>query len=403
MDRVYLKKVVYILLGGILFFSSCVNDGGQVFGELPPGVQLVSGEVPEARPAVFDELLHELKITWKVAPDAELYKGVEVAFQTLSGGNKTVRMFVNPNFPSTYDGFTVITNKPESVTYRCIWDKGETEEVSEWANVSDLALRKISSVSHFSNMRYPTFNFVTESGTSEAAKSTYYGFVGETEDAQKEYYSNILTTVLSAIYYSTDDAGIQLVSWLKCILGPMELNGAVAYVSGDNDGPLMKMSADYMDQIASGSVNVQDANFEIRGVLLHEFVHLVQANGPTGSNQPSAIEGYADAIRLACGGVTDDNRINTALNSEAYYDENRKSGDTPCPYVWQLPYGTSGYFMAWLRYYDGDFLRKLTVSIKNLGAEWSLEKAVHYILGDEYDIEQLWNEYIEDVSKEKVD
>ena len=179
----------------------------------------------------------------------------------------------------------------------------------------------------------------------------------------------------------------------------MDLDGAVAYVSSDNDGPLMKMSSEYVQQVANGSTSQEDAVFEIRGVLIHEFTHLIQANGPIGSNNPSGIEGYADAIRCACGGVTDENRINGALNAGAYYDESRKSGNTPCPYVWQLPYGTSGYFMAWLRYYDGDFLRKLTVSINNLGSEWSLDKAVQYILGDQYDIETLWNEYIEDVKK----
>ena len=58
--------------------------------------------------------------------------------------------------------------------------------------------------------------------------------------------------------------------------------------------------------------------------------------------------------------------------------------------------------MAWLRYYDGDFLRKLTVTIKSMGSEWSLEKAVHYILGEQFDIKQLWEEYIEDVRKENA-
>lgn len=402
MDRKFFKKIGYVLFGGIMALTSCVNNGGQVFGELPPGVQLVTGTTPEARSAVFDEGLNELKITWKVAPNPDVYKGVEVSFQTLSGGNKTVKMFVNPNFASTYDGFTVVTNKPESVTYRCLWDKGDKEEVSEWASVSDLALRKVPATSHFSTMKYPTFKFVTEANVSEQAKDTYYGIVGKDEQSQEEYYSNILVTVLSSLYYSTDDAGTQPVKWLKCILGPMDFDGAVAYVSGDSDGPLMRMSAQYLDQIASGAISGPEATFEIRGVLLHEFVHLVQATGAVNSNQPSCIEGMADAVRTACGGVTAQARISTALNAGPYYDENRKSGNTPCPYVWQLPYGTSGYFMAWLRYYDGDFLRKLTVTIKSMGSEWSLEKAVHYILGEQFDIKQLWEEYIEDVRKENA-
>lgn len=76
MDRKFFKKIGYVLFGGIMALTSCVNNGGQVFGELPPGVQLVTGTTPEARSAVFDEGLNELKITWKVAPNPNVYKGV---------------------------------------------------------------------------------------------------------------------------------------------------------------------------------------------------------------------------------------------------------------------------------------------------------------------------------------
>ena len=51
---------------------------------------------------------------------------------------------------------------------------------------------------------------------------------------------------------------------------------------------------------------------------------------------------------------------------------------------------------------DGDFLRKLTVSIVQLGSQWSLEKAVQYILGENYKIEDLWKEYVEDAKSENV-
>ena len=48
------------------------------------------------------------------------------------------------------------------------------------------------------------------------------------------------------------------------------------------------------------------------------------------------------------------------------------------------------------------FLRKLTVSIVQLGSQWSLEKAVQYILGENYKIEDLWKEYVEDAKSENV-
>lgn len=58
--------------------------------------------------------------------------------------------------------------------------------------------------------------------------------------------------------------------------------------------------------------------------------------------------------------------------------------------------------MNWLRTYDGDFLRKMTITIEKMGSQWSLGKAVQYILGENYKMEDLWNEYIEDAKSENV-
>lgn len=58
--------------------------------------------------------------------------------------------------------------------------------------------------------------------------------------------------------------------------------------------------------------------------------------------------------------------------------------------------------MNWLITYDGDFLRKMTITIEKMGSQWSLEKAVQYILGENYKMEDLWNEYIEDAKSENV-
>lgn len=394
--------LISLMALGLFITSSCVNDGGQVFGELPEGVVPVSGEALEARGAVYNKDLNELKISWRTTPDPKLYKGVEVAFQSLGGQSKTIRIMANPNFSTSYDYFTVVTKNPATVQYRCIWNKDGGEEVSEWASADKLTLTNVTSSEVFYDIIAPNFMLVTEADVSGQVSDVYDNIVGKTDEEKKSYYTQILQIVLSSIYSSTIDAGQQPVNKIKCILGKMDYPGAVAYVSSDNDGPLMRLSSEYVEQVSSGSVSVDDATFEIRGVLIHEFCHLVQKTGAVGSNQPSCIEGVADAVRSACGGVTDANRISGALNAGAYYDENRKSGNTSCPYVWQLPYGTSGYFMNWLRTYDGDFLRKMTITIQKMGSQWSLEKAVQYILGEDYKIEDLWNEYIEDAKSENV-
>lgn len=394
--------LISLMAVGLFAASSCVNEEGQVFGELPEGVVPVSGEALEARGAVYNKDLNELKISWRTTPDPKLYKGVEVSFQALGGQSKTIRIMANPNFSSSYDYFTVVTKNPATVQYRCIWNKESGEEVSEWASADNLTVTNVASSDVFFDIVPPTFKLVTEDNVSAQVAEAYDGIVGKTDEEKKAYYTQILQIVLSSIYNSTVDAGQQPVSWIKCILGKMDYPGAVAYVSGDSEGPLMRLSSEYVEQVSTGAVSMEDATFEIRGVLIHEFSHLVQKTGAVGSNQPSCIEGMADAIRSACGGVTDANRISGALNAGVYYDENRKSGDTPCPYVWQMPYGTSGYFMNWLRTYDGDFLRKMTITIEKMGSQWSLEKAVQYILGENYKMEDLWNEYIEDAKSENV-
>lgn len=394
--------LISLMAVGLFAASSCVNEGGQVFGELPEGVVPVSGEALEARGAVYNKDLNELKISWRTTPDPKLYKGVEVSFQALGGQSKTIRIMANPNFSSSYDYFTVVTKNPATVQYRCIWNKESGEEVSEWASADNLTVTNVASSDVFFDIVPPTFKLVTEDNVSAQVAEAYDGIVGKTDEEKKAYYTQILQIVLSSIYNSTVDAGQQPVSWIKCILGKMDYPGAVAYVSGDSEGPLMRLSSEYVEQVSTGAVSMEDATFEIRGVLIHEFSHLVQKTGAVGSNQPSCIEGMADAIRSACGGVTDANRISGALNAGVYYDENRKSGDTPCPYVWQMPYGTSGYFINWLRTYDGDFLRKMTITIEKMGSQWSLEKAVQYILGENYKMEDLWNEYIEDAKSENV-
>lgn len=394
--------LISLMAVGLFAASSCVNEGGQVFGELPEGVVPGSGEALEARGAVYNKDLNELKISWRTTPDPKLYKGVEVSFQALGGQSKTIRIMANPNFSSSYDYFTVVTKNPATVQYRCIWNKESGEEVSEWASADNLTVTNVASSDVFFDIVPPTFKLVTEDNVSAQVAEAYDGIVGKTDEEKKAYYTQILQIVLSSIYNSIVDAGQQPVSWIKCILGKMDYPGAVAYVSGDSEGPLMRLSSEYVEQVSTGAVSMEDATFEIRGVLIHEFSHLVQKTGAVGSNQPSCIEGMADAIRSACGGVTDANRISGALNAGVYYDENRKSGDTPCPYVWQMPYGTSGYFMNWLRTYDGDFLRKMTITIEKMGSQWSLEKAVQYILGENYKMEDLWNEYIEDAKSENV-
>ena len=112
--------LICLMALGLFTTSSCVNEGGQVFGELPEGVVPVSGEALEARGAIYNKDLNELKIMWQTTADAKSYKGVEVSFMALNGLSKSVKIMANPNFASSYDYFTVVTKNPSTVQYRCI-------------------------------------------------------------------------------------------------------------------------------------------------------------------------------------------------------------------------------------------------------------------------------------------
>lgn len=377
------KFLLLYFIAALSILTSCVNEGGQVFGILPEGV-VIAGDKLEVGSVTYDDKLHELKINWKTTPGAT-YKGVEVTFKTLSGGTKTIRILANANFPTSYNYFTVATGTPKEVNFRCIWNEEGTEKVSDWISSADLNIKTELATKRFVTLQMPTFTFIDKyPGTT--GSSVYNHIVGESETAKKAYYSDKLKTVISATYFSTADGGEKPVNTLYCYLDHMELAGAVAYVTGDANGPLMKMSYEYVQGLADAGGASADNIFEINGVILHEFTHLIQGKpkAATTADHNGCIEGYADAIRCVTGGVTDANRIATGKNSAnaAYHDPGR----IEAPYIWQTKYGTSGYFMAWLRYYDGDFLRKLTASMNKLESNWTLETAIKYILGENYKI-----------------
>ena len=56
-------------------------------------------------------------------------------------------------------------------------------------------------------------------------------------------------------------------------------------------------------------------------------------------------------------------------------------------------YRTAGYFFVWLRdNKDPEFLRKFNRSTLEV-IPWSFDGAIKHVLGDEYNIDELWHEY----------
>lgn len=82
----------------------------------------------------------------------------------------------------------------------------------------------------------------------------------------------------------------------------------------------------------------------------------------------------ADAVRIANGG---------------FHGEN----DRPKGGNYMDGYRCAGYFFVWLRdNKDPDFLRKFNRSTLEV-IPWSFDGAIKHVLGEEYDVDTLWNEY----------
>lgn len=120
--------------------------------------------------------------------------------------------------------------------------------------------------------------------------------------------------------------------------------------------------------------------FETRGVLLHELTHAYQLEpqgiGSYGTNPVfwAFIEGMADAVRVANGG--------------GFGPDARPKGGN-----YMDGYRTTGYFFVWLRdHKDKEFLRKINRNTLEI-VPWSFDAAIKHVLGEEYNIDELWREY----------
>lgn len=400
-----LKKSFTRLLFILLWAAApCLNGDALLFGASQQMERTTTHKL-EVSSATYDKVMHELRINWKTDAPTN-YKGVEVILKKMNGDTKSVRIMANPKFPTSYKFFTVSTSKPEEVIFRYLWNEDGKEVASEWKSTSALKVKDESATERFANLKPPVYTLVPVpnlDSNHDAVVKGYDQLAGSTPEAKRAFFDHVLKSVLAAAYFSTDDGGEQRVKTLHCYVDKIDMKGVYAYVTWDNNGPLVKLGYNvFSDQVNKGGVNLVDWN----GVCLHEFTHLIQSMPKQGTttetDRMTCQEGYADAIRTATGGFTDAQRLKNgkSASEQPYYKEGRNDNGLPYPYIWQAKYQTSGFFMAWLRYYDGDFLRKLSATTHLIDKGWSLEAAVKYILGENADIKALWEEYIRDVKKD---
>lgn len=191
----------------------------------------------------------------------------------------------------------------------------------------------------------------------------------------EEYIAERAREVLATLYFSPKDA----VTPVEKLHYTIEDREGISAKSGGNGRVKIYYSTRHVEKSYKGSGD-EKVLFETRGVLLHELTHAYQLEpqgiGTYGTNKTFwvFIEGMADAVRVANGGF--------------YGEQDRPKGGH-----YTKGYRYAGYFFVWIRdNYDPDFLRKFNLSTLEI-VPWSFDGAIKSILGEQYDIESLWQEY----------
>lgn len=215
-----------------------------------------------------------------------------------------------------------------------------------------------------------TIDFVNEAPETRGSE-IYFSFIPE----PSVYITQQARKVLETLYFSPEDSipGVEKVTYvLKDYKGISAKGGEPPHINIVYSTQWIEKSFDEGD--------LEKVDYESRGVLYHELTHGYQLEpqgiGTYGTNKVfwAFIEGMADAVRYVNGGFT--------------LDDRPKGGN------YMDGYRTAGFFFAQLKETkDPDFLRKFNRSTLEI-IPWSFNEAIKHVLGQEYDIDQLWNEYM---------
>lgn len=180
--------------------------------------------------------------------------------------------------------------------------------------------------------------------------------------------------VLNTLYFSPLDS----IPKVEVITYELKSYDGISAKSGNPPAVMITYSTDWIEKSYKGDVELLVR--ENKGVLWHELTHAYQLEpqgiGTYGTNKTfwAFIEGMADAVRCVNGGFTRDDRP--------------KGGN------YMDGYRTTGFFLVWLmETKDSNFLRNFNRSTLHV-KPWSFQGAIRYCLGEEYDIDRLWEEYM---------
>lgn len=190
-----------------------------------------------------------------------------------------------------------------------------------------------------------------------------------------QYIKKTILEVVETLYWSPEDSipGVEKINYEL-----RDIDGISA--KGGNPPEITIFYSSRWVEKSEKDAGDEKVLFETRGVLLHELTHGFQLE-PQGAGTYADggefwifIEGMADAVRIHNGG---------------FPETNRKPGGS-----WKDGYQRTGYFLDWLTTKDPDFLRKFNRSALDV-VPWGFDKAIKHVLGGQYDVDALWNEYQE--------
>lgn len=189
------------------------------------------------------------------------------------------------------------------------------------------------------------------------------------------YISKQARTVLNTLYFSPTDSIVPVYN----LHYRLEDRAGVSAKDGGNGEISIFYSTRHVEKSFVNN-DTAKVDFETRGVLLHELTHAYQLEpqgvGSYGTNKVfwAFIEGIADAVRVA---------------NDGFHGET----DRPKGGNYMDGYRHAGYFFVWLRdHKDSDFIRKFNRSALEV-VPWSFDGAIKHVLGEQYNIDELWKEY----------
>ena len=198
----------------------------------------------------------------------------------------------------------------------------------------------------------------------------------------EEIIEEQIKVMLSTLYDSPNDS-IPIRDTIKYILKDYKmLSNCVIKSKGENPPKIeIQYSTQYIE-VYEKEGSSKSVNYESMGILLHELTHAYQfypKNFTNGGAAWAMSEGIAESIRI--------------LNGYGDISERKIGGK------YSTGYTTTAFFFIWLmENYDKDFIKKMNRTATDMD-RWSFDGAIKLILGEQYNIDILWEEYQQEIAK----